>query len=54
MNRESIDACFEEWWRESYGVPPSLQGRMTHVAFGEHLLQLMELMQPAATTPEVA
>lgn len=50
MNRESIAAAFEDWWRDSYGTPPGTHAKMTHVAFGEHLLQLVELMQPAAAT----
>lgn len=50
MNRESIAAAFEDWWQESYGMPPGTHARMTHTAFGEHLLQLVELIQPAAAT----
>lgn len=47
MNEESIKAAFEEWWRDSYGRPPGTHAVMTHVAFAEHMLELMELMEPA-------
>lgn len=45
MNEAAIKAAFEEWWRDSYGVPPGTHAVMTHVAFAAHILQLMELMQ---------
>lgn len=48
MNRDSISASFQEWFREQYGIPPSANSVLTHVGFAEHLLQLLELMQPAA------
>ena len=45
MNEPAIKAAFEEWWRDSYGVPPGTHAVMTHVAFAVYILQLMELMQ---------
>lgn len=48
MNRESIDAAFKAWWIDSYGTTPGIHARMTHTAFAEHLLKLLELMQPEA------
>lgn len=45
MNNTSIKTAFEEWWRDSYGVPPGTHAVMTHVAFAEYILKLMELMQ---------
>ena len=45
MNEATIKAAFEEWWRDSYGVPPGTHAVMTHTAFAAHLLALMELMQ---------
>lgn len=48
MNEESLRAAFRDWWVESYGRPPGTHAEMTHVGFGLHLLQLLELMQPAA------
>jgi len=47
MNQESIEAAFKEWWEESYGRAPGTHAVMTHVAFGEHLLRLLELMREA-------
>lgn len=44
MNDIAIRVAFEEWWRDSYGVPPGTHAVMTHVAFAEHLLKLLELM----------
>lgn len=43
MNSESIRVAFEEWWRSSYGMPPGTHAVMTHTAFAEHILTLMEL-----------
>ena len=45
MNEATIKAAFEEWWRDSYGVPPGNNAVMPHTAFAAHLLALMELMQ---------
>jgi len=45
MNEATIKAAFEEWWRDSYGVPPGTHAVMTHTAFAAHILNLMELMQ---------
>lgn len=47
MNQESIEAAFKEWWKDSYGRMPAPHAVMTHVAFGEHLLRLLELMREA-------
>lgn len=47
MNQESIEAAFKEWWKDSYGRLPAPHAVMTHVAFGEHLLRLLELMREA-------
>jgi hypothetical protein len=47
LNQESIEAAFKEWWKDSYGRLPAPHAVMTHVAFGEHLLQLLELMREA-------
>lgn len=45
MNTTSIEAAFKEWWRDSYGLPPMTHAVMTHVAFAEHLLRLLELTE---------
>ncbi len=45
MNEISIRAAFEEWWRNSYGIPPGTHAVMTHTAFAEHLLALLELIK---------
>lgn len=47
MNSESLKAAFDEWWRDSYGVPPGMHAVMTHTAFAEHVLKLMELISDA-------
>jgi hypothetical protein len=45
MNEATIKAAFDEWWRDSYGVPPGTHAVMTHTAFAAYLLTLLELMQ---------
>ena len=45
MNAISIEAAFRDWWEESYKRPPAPQAVMTHVAFTEHMLQLVELLE---------
>jgi hypothetical protein len=45
MNKLSIEAAFADWWEESYGRPPGSHAVMTHVAFTEHILQLLELLE---------
>lgn len=45
MNEFTIKAAFEDWWRDSYGTPPGTHAVMTHTAFAEHILQLLELLQ---------
>lgn len=48
MNEPSVTAAFEQWWRDSYGLPPGKHAVMTHVAFAMYILQLLEFN----TTPE--
>jgi hypothetical protein len=43
MNESSIRAAFEDWWRDSYGMPPGTHAVMTHTAFAAYLLTLLEL-----------
>ena len=45
MNAISIEAAFRDWWIDSYNRPPNPQAVMTHVAFTEHMLQLVELLE---------
>ena len=45
MNAISIEAAFREWWEESYKRPLNAQAVMTHVAFTEHMLRLVELFE---------
>ena len=45
MDQTPLEAAFKEWWEASYGRPPGTHAVMTHVAFAEHMLRLMELMQ---------
>jgi hypothetical protein len=45
MDTAQIEAAFREWWIDSYNRPPNPQAVMTHVAFTEHMLQLMELLE---------
>ena len=40
-----IEAAFRDWWEESYKRPPNAQAVMTHVAFAEHMLQAVELLE---------
>lgn len=44
MNSETIEIAFKEWWRDSYGMPPGPHAVMTHRAFAEHLLKLLEFI----------
>jgi hypothetical protein len=45
MNQITLELAFKQWWETSYGQPPSTDTVLTHVAFVEYMLQLMELMQ---------
>ena len=45
MNATQIEAAFCEWWEESYKRPPAPHAVMTHVAFVEHMLRLVELFE---------
>jgi hypothetical protein len=40
-----IEAAFHDWWLDSYNRPPNPQAVMTHVAFTEHVLQVIELLE---------
>ena len=42
---DEIELAFRDWWEESYKRPPNAQAIMTHVAFAEHMLQLVELIE---------
>jgi hypothetical protein len=42
MNNTSLVAAFEEWWMESYGRSPGVHAVMTHTAFAQHILSLLE------------
>ena len=43
MDTTEIEAAFRDWWEESYKRPPATHAVMTHVAFAEHMLQVIEL-----------
>ena len=45
MDTAVIEAAFCDWWEESYKRPPNAQAVMTHVAFAEHMLELIELLE---------
>ena len=45
MDTAQIEAAFRDWWIDSYNRPPNAQAVMTHVAFTEHMLRLMELFE---------
>ena len=47
MNQATLEIAFKEWWEESYGRPPGTHAIMTHVAFAEYMLRLLELMDNA-------
>lgn len=53
MNEVTIKVAFEEWWRDSYGVPPGTHAVMTHTAFAAHLLALLELMNEDTSAESV-
>jgi hypothetical protein len=43
MNETTLNAAFQDWWRESYGRPPGTHAVMTHIGFTMHILKLLEL-----------
>ena len=45
MNQTTLEIAFKEWWEMSYERPPGTHAVMTHVAFAEHMLKLLEFMQ---------
>ena len=45
MNTSTIEEAFKDWWEDSYGRPPAPHAVMTHVAFAEHLLRVVELLE---------
>ena len=45
MDTAQIEAAFRDWWIDSYNRPPNAQAVMTHVAFTEHMLRLVELFE---------
>ena len=49
MNSLPIHSIFEQWWRDSYGITPGRHAVMTHVAFAEHLLDLIKYTEPRNT-----
>jgi hypothetical protein len=42
---DEIELAFRDWWQESYKRPPAPHAVMTHVAFAEHMLRLVELLE---------
>ena len=44
-----IESAFRNWWFDSYNRPPNPQAVMTHVAFANHILALLELTQDVQT-----
>lgn len=40
----NIREVFLAWWKESYSVPSGSHALMTHVAFGEHIAELMQIL----------
>ena len=45
MDATQIETAFREWWEDSYKRPPNAQAVMTHVAFTQHMLELIELIE---------
>ena len=45
MDATQIETAFRDWWEDSYKRPPNAQAVMTHVAFAEHMLELIELIE---------
>lgn len=45
MNPAEIEEAFRSWWLDSYKRPPNVQTTMTHVAFAEHLLALIDTIE---------
>jgi len=43
-----MEHAFRKWWQDSYGLPPGTHAVMTHVAWGEHLLQTPLMPSPEA------
>ena len=47
MDPIKLEDVFKAWWAESYGRPPGTHAVMTHAAFAEYVLRLMELLEVA-------
>ena len=45
MDTAVIETAFRDWWEESYKRPPAFHAVMTHVAFTQHMLELIELLE---------
>lgn len=45
MDSTDITEAFRQWWLDSYKRPPNAQTVMTHVAFAEHLLTLIDTIE---------
>lgn len=54
MNKLSLEVAFADWWEDSYGRPPGKHAVMTHVAFTEHVLTLLELIEMCETEEDSA
>ena len=45
MDATQIETAFRDWWKDSYKRPPAPHAVMTHVAFTQHMLELIELIE---------
>ena len=45
MDATQIETAFCDWWEDSYKRPPAPHAVMTHVAFTQHMLELIELLE---------
>lgn len=37
----ALEIIFRQWWQDSYGMPPGKHAIMTHVAFAQHIADLI-------------
>ena len=45
MNANEMEVLFRTWWQQSYPTPPGTHALMTHLGWGEFLLNQLQVNQ---------
>jgi hypothetical protein len=45
MNANEMEVLFRTWWQQSYPTPPGTHALMTHLGWGEFLLNHLQVNQ---------